>query len=57
MTSVGRTQERTHLPEVINMKKEDYEKWLEELAPQEPIDHYRHNDTGEDNADATNQVS
>ena len=30
----------------------DYEKWLEELAPHEPIAHYRHNDTGEDNADA-----
>jgi len=30
----------------------DYEKWLEELAPHEPIEHYRHNDTGEDNADA-----
>ena len=30
----------------------DYEKWLEELAPHKPIDHYRHNDTGEDNADA-----
>ena len=30
----------------------DYEKWLEELAPHEPIDHYRHNDNGEDNADA-----
>jgi len=30
----------------------DYEKWLEELAPHEPVDHYRHNDTGEDNADA-----
>ena len=30
----------------------DYEKWLEELAPHEPIDHYRHNDTGEVNADA-----
>ena len=30
----------------------DYEKWLEELAPHEPNDHYRHNDTGEDNADA-----
>ena len=30
----------------------DYEKWLEELAPHEPIDHFRHNDTGEDNADA-----
>ena len=30
----------------------DYEKWLEELAPHEPIDHYHHNNTGEDNADA-----
>ena len=30
----------------------DYEKWLEQLAPHEPIRQYRHNDTGEDNADA-----
>ena len=30
----------------------DYEKWLEKLAPHEPITQYRHNDTGEDNADA-----
>ncbi len=30
----------------------DYEKWLERLAPHEPINQYRHNDTGEDNADA-----
>ena len=30
----------------------DYEKWLEELAPHEPVSHYRHNQTGEDNADA-----
>ena len=30
----------------------DYYKWLETLAPHEPIDQYRHNDTGEDNADA-----
>ena len=30
----------------------DYEKWLEALAPHEPIDQYQHNDTGEDNADA-----
>ena len=30
----------------------DYEKWLEKLAPHEPIDQYRHNDTGEDNADS-----
>lgn len=30
----------------------DYDKWLEKLAPHEPINLYRHNDTGEDNADA-----
>ena len=31
---------------------QDYEKWLEELAPHAPIKQYQHNDTGEDNADA-----
>jgi secondary thiamine-phosphate synthase enzyme len=30
----------------------DYEAWLERLAPHAPVDQYRHNDTGEDNADA-----
>lgn len=30
----------------------DYHVWLEKLAPHAPIDQYRHNDTGEDNADA-----
>ena len=30
----------------------DYERWLEELAPHEPVSHYQHNRTGEDNADA-----
>ncbi len=30
----------------------DYDRWLEQLAPHEPTDRYRHNDTGEDNADA-----
>lgn len=30
----------------------DFEKWLERLAPEKPHDQYRHNDTGEDNADA-----
>ncbi|MCE5258493.1 MAG: secondary thiamine-phosphate synthase enzyme YjbQ [Chloroflexi bacterium] len=30
----------------------DYEAWLEELAPHNPVDHYQHNLTGEDNADA-----
>ena len=30
----------------------DYAQWLEKLAPHEPISQYRHNDTGEDNADA-----
>ena len=31
---------------------QDYEKWLEGLAPHEPIEQYNHNKTGEDNADA-----
>ncbi len=31
---------------------QDYERWLEKLAPHEPVSGYRHNDTGEDNADA-----
>jgi len=31
---------------------QDYERWLEHLAPHEPVSQYRHNDTGEDNADA-----
>jgi secondary thiamine-phosphate synthase enzyme len=30
----------------------DYEVWLEKLAPHEPVSGYRHNRTGEDNADA-----
>ena len=30
----------------------DYEEWLEWLAPHEPLSKYRHNRTGEDNADA-----
>ena len=30
----------------------DYKKWLEELAPHEPISRYDHNLTGEDNGDA-----
>ena len=31
---------------------QDYEAWLEKLAPHAPISQYHHNDTGEDNADA-----
>ena len=31
---------------------DDYEKWLEKLAPHAPTSQYRHNDSGEDNADA-----
>jgi secondary thiamine-phosphate synthase enzyme len=31
---------------------QDYEKWLEQLAPHEPVSSYLHNRTGEDNADA-----
>jgi secondary thiamine-phosphate synthase enzyme len=30
----------------------DYEDWLEQLAPHEPVSAYRHNRTGEDNGDA-----
>jgi secondary thiamine-phosphate synthase enzyme len=30
----------------------DYDNFLERLVPHEPINQYRHNDTGEDNADA-----
>ncbi|MGC9965919.1 MAG: secondary thiamine-phosphate synthase enzyme YjbQ [Syntrophobacteraceae bacterium] len=30
----------------------DYAQWLENLAPHEPVNQYRHNDSGEDNADA-----
>lgn len=31
---------------------QDYERWLESLAPHEPVRQYLHNRTGEDNADA-----
>jgi secondary thiamine-phosphate synthase enzyme len=31
---------------------QDYENWLEKLAPHEPVSAYRHNRTGEDNGDA-----
>ena len=31
---------------------DDFEEWLEKLAPFEPISQYRHNRTGEDNGDA-----
>jgi len=31
---------------------EDYERWLEGLAPHEPLSRYLHNRTGEDNGDA-----
>lgn len=30
----------------------DYKEWLEAIAPHEPLSNYRHNNTGEDNADA-----
>jgi len=30
----------------------DFDEWLESLAPHEPTSKYRHNRTGEDNADA-----
>ena len=31
---------------------QDYEEWLEQLAPHEPVSKYRHNHTGEVNGDA-----
>jgi len=31
---------------------QDFTRWLEVLAPHEPVMQWRHNDTGEDNADA-----
>jgi secondary thiamine-phosphate synthase enzyme len=31
---------------------QDFEQWLEELAPHAPISRYQHNNTGEDNGDA-----
>jgi secondary thiamine-phosphate synthase enzyme len=31
---------------------QDYERWLEKLAPHAPINQYLHNRTGEDNGDA-----
>jgi secondary thiamine-phosphate synthase enzyme len=31
---------------------QDFEEFLEKLAPHEPVSHYRHNRTGEDNGDA-----
>ena len=30
----------------------DFEDFLERIAPHEPVSHYRHNNTGEDNGDA-----
>jgi len=30
----------------------DFERWLEGLAPHEPLSNYQHNNTGEDNGDA-----
>lgn len=31
---------------------QDFEEWLEQLAPHKPLSHYKHNLTGEDNGDA-----
>ncbi|SFF53470.1 secondary thiamine-phosphate synthase enzyme [Fontimonas thermophila] len=31
---------------------QDFARWLEQLAPHAPIGQWRHNDTGEDNADS-----
>lgn len=32
--------------------REDYDIWLEKSAPHDPTEQYKHNETGEDNADA-----
>ncbi|MFH1645390.1 MAG: secondary thiamine-phosphate synthase enzyme YjbQ [Candidatus Omnitrophota bacterium] len=32
--------------------RQDFERWLQELAPHEPLSLYKHNLTGEDNGDA-----
>jgi len=32
--------------------RQDYDRWLEKLAPHDPVSGYLHNRTGEDNADA-----
>lgn len=31
---------------------QDFDRWLENLAPHTPMNQYKHNETGEDNADA-----
>ena len=31
---------------------QDFQDWLEKLAPHEPVRQYRHNDSGEDNGDS-----
>jgi len=31
---------------------DDFDDFLEQLAPHDPVSHYRHNRTGEDNGDA-----
>ncbi len=31
---------------------QDFERWLEELSPHDPLSLYRHNNTGEENGDA-----
>ena len=31
---------------------QDFDRWLEQLAPHEPLNRYLHNNTGEDNGDA-----
>ena len=36
----------------VILRPQDYDRWLEGLAPHEPTSQYLHNRTGEDNADA-----
>ena len=50
--SNGRQDEDAPGQRVLVAVARDFDDWLEGLAPHEPTSHYRHNRTGEDNADA-----
>ena len=43
--------QRRHLSDESGLHR-DYDRWLEKLAPHEPVSQYLHNRTGEDNGDA-----
>jgi thiamine phosphate synthase YjbQ (UPF0047 family) len=37
---------------MVQIYCKDFDTWLEKLAPHGPTEQYKHNETGEDNADA-----